>query len=296
MSGRYVSRVFESDLAPDVKFTAAVLASFADDDGFQIRPSMPLVAHLRGLQERSVQYHVKELQRMEILEVVRPATQWLPTHYRMRLEKLPTRAPYAPPDRQRSMLEPAGESPPSSEPGVQPTAPLAGVQPNVPGVQWNVSGVQPSAPDPSVDPSVRSVSTHTYGARAGEAQPESETAEGESRLPLIVAPTRDPDHAAHAWCGRICVPKFLHKQFKRALGGQVTKRAARMRAFYAETFTTLPADRPIGQVDPVKFWRAKFAARFETRVPTKTPNPREIPVDLYNLGEDQARQRRQGSR
>ena len=95
MSGRYVSLVFESDLAPDLKFTAAVYASFADDvDGTQIFPSVGDVAHLRGLQERSVQYHVKELQQMEILEVFRPATQWLPTHYRMRLDKLPTRAPY----------------------------------------------------------------------------------------------------------------------------------------------------------------------------------------------------------
>lgn len=210
---------------------------------------------------------------MEILDVVRPATQWLPTHYRMRLDKLPARAPYAPPDRQRSMLEPAGESPPDPEPGVQPTAPLSGVQPDAPGVHWNVSGVQPTAPDPSVDPSVRSVSTHTYGAGASEAPPAAEEATGESRLPLIVAPARDPDHDAHAWCGRICVPKFLHKQFKQALGGQVTKRAARMRGFYAETIAAIPAAQPIG-AEPVKFWRAAFAARFEKSVSRATHTPR----------------------
>jgi hypothetical protein len=85
---------------------------------------------------------------------------------------------------------------------------------------------------------------------------------------LIVPPRRDPDHAAHAWCGRICVPRFLHKQFKKALGGQVTKRAERMRAFYAETLDAIPAARPIGE-EPVKFWRAAFAARYGGAAPRR---------------------------
>jgi len=294
MSGRYVSLVLESDLAADLKFTAVVYASFADDvDGTQIYPSVPYVAHLRGIQERSVQYHVKELQQMEILEVFRPATQWLPTHYRMRLDKLPTRAPYKAPERQRSMLDPAGESPPGSDAGVHSTAPLPGVQPNVAGVHWNVSGVQPSAPDPSSDPSsdpsvhtctpAREATAATTGGESPRPFTDAEMAawpmdkvmsaeeaaaydawlvRADAPLPLIVAPRRDPDHAAHAWCHpRICVPKFLHKQLKQALGGQVTKRAARMRAFYAETLDAIPAARPI-EPDPVKFWRSAFAARF----------------------------------
>jgi hypothetical protein len=82
-----------------------------------------------------------------------------------------------------------------------------------------------------------------------------------ANLPLVVAPRRDPDHAAHAWCGRVCVAKFLHKQLKQALGGPVTRRAQRMRAFYAETLDAWPSARPIGD-EPVKFWRKAFAARF----------------------------------
>jgi hypothetical protein len=259
MSGRYVTAVLESGLVPDVKFTAAVLASFADDEGYRIWPSMGEAAHLRGISERAVQYHVKELRRMEILEIVKPATQWFPAQYRMRLDKLPTRAPYQPPERQPYLLRPPGESPGLPGSGVKPTAPL-------PGVKYSAPGVKPTSPDPSLDPSLR---THTTGAREPGVKPTSPlnaTAAGESALPLIVAPTRDPDHAAHAWCGRICVPKFLHKQFKRALGGQVTKRAARMRAFYAETIAAIPTMQPIG-AEPVKFWRAAFAARFERRVP-----------------------------
>src|SRR6266404_4218030 len=104
MSGRYVSRVLESDLAPDLKFTAAVLASFADDHGRQVRPAIGLVAYLRGIAERQVQYHVKELRHMEILELLKPATQWRPAHYRMRLDRLPARAPYRLPDRQQQLL------------------------------------------------------------------------------------------------------------------------------------------------------------------------------------------------
>jgi hypothetical protein len=79
---------------------------------------------------------------------------------------------------------------------------------------------------------------------------------------LLVAPRRDPDHLAHAWCGRICVPTFLHKQLKQALGGPVTKRAARLRAFYAETMTARPHATPLEEADPVRFWRRAYSERF----------------------------------
>jgi len=253
MSGRYVSRVLESALGSELKFTAAIFASFADEDG-RCWPSIGQVAYLRGVGVRAVQYHVKELQHMDILQILRPATQWLPPHYRVALEQLPARAPYRPPDRQESLFRPRGESPGPDPSGVQPTAPPSGVQ-------SSASGVQPVAPDPSV----RSVSTHTYrGAREAGVQPAAPltaNSAGESALPLIVAPRRDLDHAAHAWCGRICVPKFLHRQLKRALGGPIARRARRMRTFYVETIAALSPARPIG-ADPVKFWRAAFADRF----------------------------------
>ncbi len=215
MSGRYVSLVLESDLSPDLKFTAVVLASFADEEGYRIWPAIDHVAHLRGVSGRQVQRCVKELCRMNILDVVRPATQWHPTHYRMVREHLPPREPYRPPDRQQNLLGPPGESGPLYAPGV--TSPLEGESP---------------------------------------------------RLPLIVAPTRRPGHEAHAWCGRICVPKFLHKQFKQALGGPVSKRAARMRTFYAETIAAMPVAHPIGE-EPVRFWRRAFAGRFGGVAPSR---------------------------
>jgi hypothetical protein len=253
VSGAYVSRVLESGLAADLKFTAVVFASFADDHGV-CWPAIGRVAYLRGLEERRVQYHVKELRRMEIFEIVRQATKWQPTYYRLQLEKLPPRVPYKPPERQRWLL-----GPPGAEPGVHSAAPL-------PGVHSTAPGVQPSAPDPSV----RSVSTHTCTTRAREADTSAEVQPAaplsEPGLPLLVAPRRDPDHRADAWCGRICVPKFLHKAFKKALGGPVTKRATRMRTFYAETLAAIPADQPIGD-EPLKFWRTAFAARYGSAAP-----------------------------
>ncbi len=270
MSGRYVSRVLASDLPPDLKFTAAVLASFADDEGYRIWPSMGEVAYLRGVSERAVQFHMKELRQMVILDLVKPATQWFPAQYRMLADNLPTRAPYHPPDRQPYLLGPPGESPGLLPLGVNSASPL-------PGVKYSAPGVKPTSPDPSLDPSLR---THTPRAREADTDSGVKPASpltGESRLPLIVAPRRDPDHAAHAWCGRICVPKFLHKEFKRALGGPVSKRAQRMRAFYAETLEPIPAARPIGE-EPLKFWRAAFAARYGGAADRRSRERRRVDV------------------
>jgi hypothetical protein len=247
MSGRYVSRVLESALAPDLKFTAAVLASFADDNGYRIWPAVGEVAYLRGVSERSIQFHLKELRHMAILETVKPATQWFPAQYRLVLEHLPARRPYQPPDRQPWL---PGESPGEIDVGVKPASPL-------PGVKSSAPGVKPTSPDPSQDPSLR---THTTGAREPGVKPASPLTRGES-LPLIVAPTRQPGHQAHAYCGRICVPKFLHREFKRALGGPVCRRAKRLRALYTEVESKLDPTWPVG-LEPAKFWRAAFAQRF----------------------------------
>jgi hypothetical protein len=257
MSGPLVSRVLESDLAPDLKFTAVVLASFADDQGYRIYPTIDLVAHLRGISGRQVQQHTKELRRMEILDIVQPATQWRPTHYRLQREKLPVRPPFKPPDRQPFLPDQAGDLT-TPDAGVKPTSPL-------PGVKSSVPGVKPTSPDPSIDPSY----VHTCTAHAREAagvKPTSPLAVA-PRLPLVV-PVRDPDHVAHSWCGRICVPRFLHKQFRKAIGGPVSKRATRLRTFYAETLAAQPAATPIG-AEPLKFWRAAFAARFGGAAPKR---------------------------
>jgi len=55
MSGRLVSIVFDSALPAWLKPYAAVFASFADDDGKKIYPSVARVARMVGKSERSAQ-------------------------------------------------------------------------------------------------------------------------------------------------------------------------------------------------------------------------------------------------
>jgi hypothetical protein len=261
MSGRYVTRVLESSLTPlAMKLTAAALASFADDvDGRRVQPSMDYVAWLTGLTTRAVQVHVKELRRMQVLIEVNPATQWRPTHYQMRLEALPTRAPFRPLSGQQSFAADL-----VGGPGVKLGAPQPGVKLSP---DLSPPGVHPASPDPSVQ---RSVSTHTYRAREGDAPGVhgGSPLTSEPELPLVRV-VRDSDHTAHAWCGRICVPKFLHRQFKKAFGGSVKHRPARMRAFYAETLAAIPTATPIAE-EPVRFWRAAFLRRFSVNAPARS--------------------------
>jgi hypothetical protein len=274
MSGQLVSAVLESALSPDLKFTAVVFASFADEAGYRMWPAVDQVAYLRGVSGRQVQVHVKELLRMQIFAIVKPATQHFPAHYRLLVDQLPARPPFRASDPHTVLLPLGGESPEAfvggSPPGVKPASPQ-------PGVKWSAPGVKWASPDPPLDPP----RTHTYDARAravhgAEVKPASPLTAAVAgakvdtapRLPLVLGPVRDPDHAAHSFCGRICVPRFLHKQFRKALGGPVSRRAARLRTFYAETLEALPAARPIGE-EPLKFWRTAFAARFGGAAPRR---------------------------
>lgn len=67
------------------------------------------------------------------------------------------------------------------------------------------------------------------------------------------------DHLRHAWCGRVCVPEFLHGRFVAAIGGADAD--ARLRAFYVETFADVPDSQPV-ESDPTKFWPARVSARW----------------------------------
>jgi hypothetical protein len=68
-------------------------------------------------------------------------------------------------------------------------------------------------------------------------------------------------HKSHAWCGRVCVPDFLHKEFLRQLGGDVAAAEARLFELFKRTLAAIPDDVPIPET-PVKFWRRAFTAAF----------------------------------
>jgi hypothetical protein len=286
-----IAAVLKSSLPPDLKFTAVVFASFGNDEGFRIWPAVDQVAHLRGLSGRQVQRHLKELIGMQILEVIKPATQWYPAHYRLRVDQLPARAPWRPPDLQASLLEAGGESPGAGARGSPPVG-LGGDMGFTP-ARGDILGVRG---DIAVSPDLPHdlPRTHTYYARARAghdragvkpASPLDESSEAkvdrDPRLPMVGPVVRDPDHAAHSHCGRVCVPRFLHKQFRKALGGPVSRRASRLRAFYRETLEAIPAARPIGD-EPVRFWRAAFAARYGGAAPRLVQPVRSAALDHSN--------------
>lgn len=69
------------------------------------------------------------------------------------------------------------------------------------------------------------------------------------------------DHRAHAECGRVCIPAFLHRQFKDALGGNEQDADTRVRAWYGRVLDALSDSEPVPS-DAAKFWRPLFDAEF----------------------------------
>jgi hypothetical protein len=69
------------------------------------------------------------------------------------------------------------------------------------------------------------------------------------------------DHLAHAACGRICVPAFLHRAFVAALGGPEDIANERLREWYARVMDALDPNSAIDP-DAPKFWRPRFQTTF----------------------------------
>lgn len=250
MSGRYVSRVLESDLPAHLSKTAEALATFADDDGHKIKPSIAYVAWLTKQSERTVQNHMAALRKMEILVERIPATQRRPAVYWMDLAKLPRRPAFRLPEVQLV-------APLDLPSGVQPVAPLTAR-----GATLAARGATAVAPDPSFDP--KNVQTHTACAReTPEVQPAAPLEA--PTLPLIgqTPPPRCAHPNKHFWCeGRVHVPKDLHFEFFEKLGtldgeSPATK-TGRLIAFYARTMQHLSPSATIG--DSYAFWKGAYLA------------------------------------
>jgi len=69
------------------------------------------------------------------------------------------------------------------------------------------------------------------------------------------------DHIAHAACGRVCVPAFLHRGFIAALGGPEDLADQRLRDWYQGVFVAMNPDEPV-EPDAAKFWRPRFQSMF----------------------------------
>ena len=281
MSGPYVSRVLGSDLPMHLLKTAAALASFADENGERIQPSMPELARVTKQSVRTVQNHMAFFRDMEILVEADAATQHRPATYRMDLDKLP-------PPR-------FGRSPevqlvaPLNLPEVQPVAPLESpeVQPVAPLAVPSTEYVRTSSSTDYIRTNEKITNTHTPRGREGRidriqqvvAAPDEPLEPG--RLPLVgaVPPPRCAHPYAHAWCdGRVHVPKGLHFEFLDQLdtrpGESKEDKAGRLIAFYASVNAALPPDQPIGE-NPFKFWRTRFEVAFAS-----PPAPRHTARDI----------------
>jgi uncharacterized protein YdaU (DUF1376 family) len=66
---------------------------------------------------------------------------------------------------------------------------------------------------------------------------------------------------SHAFCGRVCVPDFLHKEFIKALGGDEQKASKRLGEFYLDEMAKWP-EGDVPPSDAMKFWRPRFDAKF----------------------------------
>lgn len=74
------------------------------------------------------------------------------------------------------------------------------------------------------------------------------------------------EHRAHAACGRICVPAFLHREFKTALGGNEQTADKTIRDWYQTTWQALDEDEAV-EPDSLKFWRPRFKSQFVKDTP-----------------------------
>ena len=92
----------------------------------------------------------------------------------------------------------------------------------------------------------------------------SDFSQTHTRGASALAGTLPRDHLSHAWCGRVCVPAFLHQQFVAGLGTDDAD--STLRAFYGSTLDAISG--PIAP-DPVKFWRERVAAKWPA--PSVTP-------------------------
>lgn len=87
----------------------------------------------------------------------------------------------------------------------------------------------------------------------------------------VMAGSLPRDHLRHSWCGRVCVPDFLHGQFERSTG----QSEPTLKAFYNDTFTAISEDEPV-EPDAVKFWRPRVSARWPPASPSSSLKPEDL--------------------
>lgn len=110
MSGYLQGQVWFRDVRGSERDVLLALADHAHDDGTEIRPSMDYLAWKVGIGKRQAQRIVSSMRERGALIAVRESTRYEPTHYRMDLDALPLKAPYARPETGMTSTSPLTES------------------------------------------------------------------------------------------------------------------------------------------------------------------------------------------
>lgn len=117
MSGYLQGQVWFRDVRGSERDVLLAMADHGDDDGTRIFPSVDYLSWKVGISRRQVQRIVSGLREKGALIVVREATRYEPTHYRMELDALPAKPKYEPKNRDDVDVTPADsrgdKSPPS---------------------------------------------------------------------------------------------------------------------------------------------------------------------------------------
>lgn len=141
---------------------------------------------------------------------------------------------------------------------------------------WALQPLQPGSdldPVSKTDPEIIYTDTIRYDPIRSEDQTPEHTHTARARGPAgPTAPTgHRRHHRSHAFCGRSCVPGFVHDEFRRKLPGDPDANGLVLIDWYLATSATW-ADKPIGD-DDVVFWRARFSEwQGTTRTPAKAPD------------------------
>lgn len=94
MSVWLMGRVWQCDLPRPQQWVLMALADHADDEGFNVRPSVPLVAWKTSYSDRQVQRIIDQLEELGILVVVQEATPRRPTEYQIVLSAAAKKQPF----------------------------------------------------------------------------------------------------------------------------------------------------------------------------------------------------------
>lgn len=101
MSGKLMGAIYGLAIPRHLREVALAMADHADDNGVGVFPSIGRLAWKLGVDRRTVQRNVRELERLRVLVKVADATSRRPAEWRIEIDHCERKEPYVPPSRHR---------------------------------------------------------------------------------------------------------------------------------------------------------------------------------------------------